>query len=404
MNYYYSTDGSSVIGPHSLDELSELHKSGALPQTTQVCPEGEQAWQPLSAILSSERGVPSADDSSSEREHADFMSDLQKHGGQIEAETEGKKGTATPPPTPQQRNAWYYSQEGTRFGPINEDQIRKLIAAHTIRPDSLVWCEGLADWTPAHQTDIRHLLGSATTPPPLPGESVNNGIVWTVALAPIIATLLQDILAAATVHPRSEFWWVALPLNIGLCLADQRKLKNAGHNTDGMTMWALLLVPVYLFVRASRLKQNNSYALVWLATFFISLFIYYPSHSSSGTSSITDQPTGRTQENLQAPPTAPPSTISEDIKVVGGMRETADGKVIVGYVHNSGTRTYGWVQVSFNLYHHQEQVGTTFADVFNLEPGKSQDFHVPLTEVSQSDVDDFKLMGVREPLGPNYHP
>src|SRR6266404_404058 len=121
MNYYYSTDGSSVIGPHSLDELSELHKSGALPQTTQVCPEGEQAWQPLSAILSSERGVPSADDSSSEREHADFMSDLQKHGGQIEAETEGKKGTATPPPTPQQRNAWYYSQEGTRFGPINED-------------------------------------------------------------------------------------------------------------------------------------------------------------------------------------------------------------------------------------------------------------------------------------------
>jgi hypothetical protein len=218
----------------------------------------------------------------------------------------------TPPPVPQQRDAWYYSQDGTRLGPINEDQIRKLIAADTIGRDSLVWCEGLADWTPAHQTDIRHLFGSASTPPPLPGESVNNGIVWTVAFVPILAIFLEDILARVMQSPRSNFWWVALALNIGLCLADERNLKNAGHDTKGMTIWAVLLVPVYLFVRASRLKQNNGYAIVWLATFFVSVFIYYSSNAGSGNSSLYRQPNGRLQADQ---PTSPPSTIPSDLRV-----------------------------------------------------------------------------------------
>ncbi len=176
------------------------------------------------------------------------------------------KAASTIPPQNQQDaikgRAWYYSQNGKRLGPSNENQIRTLIAAHTIRRDSLVWCEGMADWTPAHQTDIRHLFGSATTPPPLTGESVNNGIVWTLAFAPILAAFLEAILAAVTESPESYFWWVALLLNIGLCLADAQKLKNAGYDKI-MTLW-VFLVPVYLFVRASRLKHNHCSALIGL--------------------------------------------------------------------------------------------------------------------------------------------
>jgi hypothetical protein len=295
------------------------------------------------------------------------------------------------------QSSWYYAHEGKRLGPFNDDEIRLLIATDTIRRDSLVWCEGLADWTPAYQTDIRHLFGPDALPPPLKGESVNNAIVWTVAFVPILAIFLEDMLARAMQSPRSNFWWVPLALNIGLCLADERNLKNAGHDTKGMTIWAVLLVPVYLFVRASRLKQNNGYALVWLATFFISLFIYYPSTSHSRTSSITDQPTGTTEEHLQAPATAPPSTISEDIRVVteDGIRETvfSGTKVISGYVHNRGTQTYRDVHVTFNLYYHEEQVGSTSADFFNLEPGKSEDFQVPVFEKNATD---FKLIEVRE--------
>src|ERR1035441_2321510 len=59
--------------------------------------------------------------------------------------------------------AWYYSQDGKRIGPCNESQIHTLIATHTIRLDSLVWCEGMSDWTAANRTDIRHFLDRKST-------------------------------------------------------------------------------------------------------------------------------------------------------------------------------------------------------------------------------------------------
>jgi hypothetical protein len=95
--------------------------------------------------------------------------------------------------------------------------------------------------------------------------------VWTLAFVPILTAFLRANLTAATGCPESDFWYVGSLLNIGLCLADAQKLKNAGYDKI-MTLW-VFLVPVYLFVRASRLKQSNGYAFVWLATFFISLFI-----------------------------------------------------------------------------------------------------------------------------------
>lgn len=301
------------------------------------------------------------------------------------------------------QSSWYYAHEGKRLGPVNEDEIRRLIETNEIRRDCLVRCEGLADWTPAYQTDVRHLFGPAVLRPPLTGgESVNNAIVWTVAFVPILAIFLEEMFARAMQSPRANVWWVALVLNIALCLADERNLKNAGHDTKGMTIWAVLLVPAYLFARASRLKQSNGYALVWLATFFISLFTYYPSTFHSGTTSIPDQTTNKTQENFEAAGTPPPSTISEDIRVVGGIEEIPDTfghhthKVISGYVHNRGTRTYRDVYLTFGLYHHEEQVGSTSYDVFNLEPGKSQDFQIP---VGKSNATELKLIGVRDLLG-----
>jgi hypothetical protein len=61
-------------------------------------------------------------------------------------------------------------------------------------------------------------------------------------------------------------------------------------------------------------------------------------------------------------------------------------------VANAGIKTYGYVHVSFNLYDSQgNQVGSTFANVNNLEPGKSWNFEAP---VLQRNATDFKLIGV----------
>jgi hypothetical protein len=52
MNHYYSTDGSEVAGPCSLEELKHLFDTRKIPYTTQVCSEGEDTWRPLADLLS----------------------------------------------------------------------------------------------------------------------------------------------------------------------------------------------------------------------------------------------------------------------------------------------------------------------------------------------------------------
>ena len=102
------------------------------------------------------------------------------------------------------------------------------------------------------------------------GESVSNKIVWVLAFAPIIGTFVAQAIAFGVGYPGSEFPFITILLNVGLSIADEKQLKNAGHNTKGMGFW-VFLVPVYLFVRASRLKQKPFYAIVWIVSFLIAL-------------------------------------------------------------------------------------------------------------------------------------
>ena len=41
---------------------------------------------------------------------------------------------------------WYYAREGTRFGPVTEEEFSRLVHEGAIGPDTLVWREGMEDW------------------------------------------------------------------------------------------------------------------------------------------------------------------------------------------------------------------------------------------------------------------
>ena len=49
---------------------------------------------------------------------------------------------------------WYYEQNGNRIGPVDEVTMRSLIADRTISIDTLVWTNGMANWTPLQQTQL----------------------------------------------------------------------------------------------------------------------------------------------------------------------------------------------------------------------------------------------------------
>ncbi len=74
--------------------------------------------------------------------------------------------TGGPPPLPTQEQ-WYAALNDQQAGPFNGSQVDAMVKAGQIQKDTLVWKQGMADWSPAGQTTgISNLF--AAVPPPLP--------------------------------------------------------------------------------------------------------------------------------------------------------------------------------------------------------------------------------------------
>ncbi|GAA3431884.1 SPFH domain-containing protein [Kutzneria kofuensis] len=76
---------------------------------------------------------------------------------------------AGPPPLPQQTQ-WYVGSNGQQLGPFDQNGLHQQVAAGVLTPQSLVWHQGMAQWTPASQVpELGSLFGA--TPPPLPPQA-----------------------------------------------------------------------------------------------------------------------------------------------------------------------------------------------------------------------------------------
>lgn len=62
--------------------------------------------------------------------------------------------------------SWFYASEGKQQGPYPEGQFRDLISQGVVRPDTLVWTEGMAGWQKA--VEIPGLVGGGGAPPMIP--------------------------------------------------------------------------------------------------------------------------------------------------------------------------------------------------------------------------------------------
>jgi len=62
--------------------------------------------------------------------------------------------------------SWLYASEGKQQGPYPEGQFRDLVAQGVVRPDTLVWSEGMAGWQKA--AEIPGLVSGGGAPPIIP--------------------------------------------------------------------------------------------------------------------------------------------------------------------------------------------------------------------------------------------
>ena len=96
----------------------------------------------------------------------------QQMGGMMSPQMGGnpqmqQAGTPVPPPMPVAVQ-YFYAANGVQQGPVSFEQLQALFAGRTINRDSLVWRQGMANWTALKDVEeLKSFLGG-NTPPPLP--------------------------------------------------------------------------------------------------------------------------------------------------------------------------------------------------------------------------------------------
>ncbi len=81
-------------------------------------------------------------------------------------------------PVSGQATNYYYAANGQKQGPVSIEQVRQLVAAGTIKRDTLIWRPGLNEWQAA-QNDPQVATLFAKQPPPVPqaGQTAMSSVV-----------------------------------------------------------------------------------------------------------------------------------------------------------------------------------------------------------------------------------
>ncbi len=91
----------------------------------------------------------------------------QQMGNMMNPQAAQPQVAVTPPPIPVQVQ-YHYAVSGQQLGPVSFDRLKELYANRTINKDSLIWKQGMANWSSLKDIEeLKSFLGG-NMPPPLP--------------------------------------------------------------------------------------------------------------------------------------------------------------------------------------------------------------------------------------------
>lgn len=162
---------------------------------------------------------------------------------------------------------WFFIKAGVQQGPLDEQYIISQIKAGMINRDTYVWQKGMPQWLPAAQTYLVNYM--ANMAPPVPDNVISSKYAWALATVPIAVSILLGIALKNSIAVSA----VAIILNCIFIYLDVALLKKAGRAVESWLWLGILLVPVYLFVRASKTDKNYAYGITWCVLFVIDIII-----------------------------------------------------------------------------------------------------------------------------------
>ena len=75
---------------------------------------------------------------------------------------------ASVPPSMPTQVLYHYAVNGTQMGPVPFEKLKELFANRTINKDSLVWKQGMTNWSALQDIEELKAFLGGNTPPPLP--------------------------------------------------------------------------------------------------------------------------------------------------------------------------------------------------------------------------------------------
>ena len=164
---------------------------------------------------------------------------------------------------------WYYKEGNEQKGPLLQNEILDLATKKQINPETMVW-DGHGNWRMLKDTNLadifeQEMQGSSNSDS-INSIRIDNRYAWAVAAVPVFGALLELAL-------HKELMLIYVSLNILLCVLDEKALTKSSQPAP--KKWLALVIPVYLWQRATILNQKKYYFFAWCAAFALSIFITF---------------------------------------------------------------------------------------------------------------------------------
>lgn len=159
---------------------------------------------------------------------------------------------------------WYYANDNQKQGPVDEARLMELARAGTVRPETLVWTDGMENWEAADTTFARLGINpqqtgtiEAGTPPPPPVEGFSQSGPHPTTFADSVSTVFRKYADFNGRARRSEYWWFVLfsfCAQIALTIVDIAIL-NMPDLSPLSTIFSLAVLVPSIAVAARRLHD-----------------------------------------------------------------------------------------------------------------------------------------------------
>lgn len=172
---------------------------------------------------------------------------------------------------------WFYIHGGDRNGPVILQELKEMYENNRLSEQTMVWTKEFGDnWKCLEEVaEIRNY----DEPPLVPLSAISNFWFYLLVAVPIMGAILETIMME--IDPEnfsSETGNVGIMIFIGMNvifgMLDERQIKKSGRKdlAQGIGVWALMIVPVYIFLRGRRTGKGAWPLLGWISALFIGIY------------------------------------------------------------------------------------------------------------------------------------